>query len=71
MGHAKKVLNEDHYGLKDAKNRILEFLAVEVARSVEGRLFVSLAPQVWAGRPLANPLLGPSGCSSSDSLWVD
>ncbi|MCL5999581.1 MAG: endopeptidase La, partial [Chloroflexi bacterium] len=26
--HARQVLNEDHYGLKDIKERILEFLAV-------------------------------------------
>lgn len=26
--HAKKILNEDHYGLKDVKERILDFLAV-------------------------------------------
>ena len=28
IGHARDVLNEDHYGLKDIKERILEFLAV-------------------------------------------
>jgi len=28
ISHAKKVLDEDHYGLKEAKERILEYLAV-------------------------------------------
>jgi ATP-dependent Lon protease len=30
--HARKVLNEDHYGLEDIKERILEFLAVRKLR---------------------------------------
>jgi ATP-dependent Lon protease len=30
--HARVVLNEDHYGLKDVKDRILEFLAVRKRR---------------------------------------
>lgn len=28
LGHAEKVLNEDHYGLKDIKERILEYISV-------------------------------------------
>ncbi len=28
LNHASKVLDEDHYGLEDVKNRVLEFLAV-------------------------------------------
>lgn len=28
LGHARQVLDEDHYGLEDVKERILEFLAV-------------------------------------------
>ncbi|MCC5874245.1 MAG: endopeptidase La [Gammaproteobacteria bacterium] len=28
LGHAREVLDEDHYGLEDVKERILEFLAV-------------------------------------------
>lgn len=30
--HARKVLDQDHYGLKDVKDRILEFLAVRKLR---------------------------------------
>ncbi len=28
LAHARQVLDEDHYGLKDVKERILEYLAV-------------------------------------------
>jgi ATP-dependent Lon protease len=33
IGNARRVLNEDHYGLDDIKERILEFLAVRKLRS--------------------------------------
>jgi ATP-dependent Lon protease len=32
IAHARKVLNQDHYGLEDIKNRILEFLAIRKLR---------------------------------------
>ncbi|RLD09176.1 MAG: endopeptidase La [Chloroflexota bacterium] len=32
IGHAREVLNEDHYGLENVKERILEFLAVRKLR---------------------------------------
>jgi ATP-dependent Lon protease len=32
IAHARKVLDQDHYGLKDIKERILEFLAVRKLR---------------------------------------
>jgi ATP-dependent Lon protease len=32
ISHARTVLNEDHYGLEDVKDRILEFLAVRKLR---------------------------------------
>lgn len=32
VAHARKVLDEDHYGLQDVKERILEFLAVRKLR---------------------------------------
>ena len=33
IGHARKVLDEDHYGLTDVKERILEYLAVRRLRA--------------------------------------
>ncbi len=33
IAHARQVLDEDHYGLKDIKERILEYLAVRKLRS--------------------------------------
>ena len=45
IGHAKRVLDEDHYGLKDVKERILEFLAVGKLRgTVEGKIICLAGP---------------------------
>ena len=33
IGHAREILDEDHYGLPDVKERILEFLAVRKLRA--------------------------------------
>jgi Lon-like ATP-dependent protease len=43
--HAMKVLDEDHYGLKDVKDRILEFIAVGKLRgTVEGKILFMVGP---------------------------
>ena len=43
--HAQKVLDEDHYGLEDVKDRILEFLAVGKLRgTVEGKIICLVGP---------------------------
>ncbi|KAK8858689.1 ATP-dependent protease La [Kwoniella newhampshirensis] len=43
--HAVKVLDEDHYGLKDVKDRILEFMAVGKLRgTVEGKILCLAGP---------------------------
>ncbi|BFZ54946.1 ATP-dependent Lon protease pim1 [Savitreella phatthalungensis] len=43
--HAIKVLDEDHYGLKDIKDRILEFIAVGKLRgTVEGKIICFVGP---------------------------
>ncbi|KAJ3324757.1 ATP-dependent Lon protease pim1 [Boothiomyces sp. JEL0866] len=42
---AEVVLDEDHYGLKDVKDRILEFIAVGSLRgSVEGKIITLVGP---------------------------
>ncbi|OLN95535.1 Lon protease-like protein, mitochondrial [Colletotrichum chlorophyti] len=43
--NAMKVLDEDHYGLKDVKDRILEFIAVGKLRgTVEGKIICFVGP---------------------------
>ena len=43
--HATRVLDEDHYGLKDVKDRILEFIAVGRLRgTVEGEIICLAGP---------------------------
>jgi ATP-dependent Lon protease len=39
LGHADSVLNEDHYGLADVKERIIEFLAVRRLRGERRQTF--------------------------------
>jgi Lon-like ATP-dependent protease len=43
--HAREVLDEDHHGLKDVKDRILEFIAVGKLRgTVEGKILCLVGP---------------------------
>jgi Lon-like ATP-dependent protease len=45
IGHARSVLDEDHHGLKDVKDRILEFIAIGKLRgSVEGKILFMVGP---------------------------
>ena len=45
INHAMTVLDEDHYGLKDVKDRILEFIAVGKLRgTVEGKILCFVGP---------------------------
>lgn len=45
IANARKVLDEDHYGLQDVKERILEFIAVGKLRgTVEGKIICFVGP---------------------------
>ena len=45
LSQAKQVLDEDHYGLNDIKERILEFIAVsQLNESVQGKILCFLGP---------------------------
>jgi len=45
LAYAEKILNQDHYGLQDVKERILEFLAVQQrVKKVKGPVLC------WSGR---------------------
>ncbi|KAG9248460.1 lon protease-like protein [Calycina marina] len=45
IGNAQSVLDEDHHGLKDVKDRILEFIAVGKLRgTVEGKILCFVGP---------------------------
>lgn len=51
LHHATEVLDDDHYGLKDVKDRILEFLAVGKLRgTVEGKILCFVGPP-GVGKP--------------------
>lgn len=45
LKHAKKILEEDHYGLEEIKERILEFMAVgKLSGSVKGSIICLVGP---------------------------
>ncbi|EDV21094.1 uncharacterized protein TRIADDRAFT_38259 [Trichoplax adhaerens] len=45
INKAKQILNEDHYGLDDIKDRILEFIAVgQLKKSVHGKIICFVGP---------------------------
>lgn len=45
LAHAKKSLDKDHYGLKDVKERILEFLAVGIMKGgISGSIILFVGP---------------------------
>ncbi|HEX6533118.1 MAG TPA: endopeptidase La, partial [Gemmatimonadaceae bacterium] len=66
LKHAKEVLDEDHYGLPDVKDRVLEFLAVRQLRAQELAAEVEKtgefpAARIRPKRDEANPSLSPNG----------
>ncbi|HEX5438853.1 MAG TPA: endopeptidase La [Gemmatimonadaceae bacterium] len=65
LKHAETVLDEDHYGLPDVKNRVLEFLAVRQLRAQQLSEEVEKTGEVPAAKlksdlDVANPTLGSS-----------
>ncbi len=45
LGKAEKILDEDHYGLKDIKERILEFIGVgKLTKGVKGSIICLVGP---------------------------
>jgi ATP-dependent Lon protease len=68
LARAERVLDEDHFGLKDVKDRVLEFLAVRIlnaSRAGENPESTEGAPQCQRSRALARgPIslfVGPPG----------
>jgi ATP-dependent Lon protease len=64
LKHAQVVLDEDHYGLPDVKDRVLEFLAVRQLRAQQLAEEMSKtgeipAAKLMASRDDASPSLGP------------
>src|SRR3954464_2345889 len=74
LRHAEAVLEEDHYGLKDVKDRVLEFLAVRQLRAQQLAEEVEKTGEVPAARLFADkndatPSLAPG--ESADRLITD
>ena len=45
LQRARDILDEDHYGLTDIKDRILEFIAVsKLNRTVQGKILCFVGP---------------------------
>src|SRR5687767_6651033 len=54
LPHAEVVLDEDHYGLKDVKDRVLEFLAVRQLRAQQLAEEMSKTGEIPAAKLMAN-----------------
>ena len=58
IARAEEILNEDHYGLEKAKERVLEYLAVQkMVKRLKGPILCLVGPQEWGKPPLVVPLL--------------
>jgi ATP-dependent Lon protease len=67
---AREVLDADHHGLEDVKDRIVEFLAVRKLRHERGLDDLPSAPGVSARRPSVRASLAPWVAGSCVSPWV-
>ena len=60
--HAEKVLDEDHYGLQDVKERIIEFLAVrKINPDVKGQIICLAGPPGVGKTSIARSLAAAMG----------
>jgi len=76
LANAQTVLDEDHYGLPDVKDRVLEFLAVRqlVAQQMAdemGKTGELPAAKLKANKDDANPTLTPAGKNGDDRKITD
>ena len=75
LNHAAQILDEDHYGLQDVKDRVLEFLAVrqlrarQLAEEVEKSGECSAA-KLKTARDTATPSLASAGGGPSDHRFT-
>ena len=68
---AERILDEDHYGLEKVKERIVEYLAVQVrTNKLKGRSCASSARPASARPRSAARSRAPPGASSSASHWA-
>jgi len=68
LKRASSILDEDHYGLQDVKDRVLEFLAVRELRARQIEDEVRETGEVPAAklRPTTDDTLAPNGAGATD-----
>ena len=65
LHEARRVLDEDHYGLEHVKERILEYLGVcKLKEQMKGRFSVFVGPPGSGRRHSGNRLRAPWGGNS-------
>jgi len=72
LNKAEEILESDHYGLKEVKERILEYLAVQKrVKKLKGPILCLVGPP-GVGKPhWASLLPGPQGASLSVWHWAE
>jgi len=72
INEAEKILNDDHYGLKKPKERILEYLAVQaMVEKMKGPSSASWALPAWARLRWGRASPRRWGASSCASRWAE